>query len=113
MRMWRCGQCSQTISYRDGMRFCTDCGHALGAPCAACGQEALAGDRHCGFCGVSLAAGPLGPEGPEVPWPSPGPSPELARLVEAARLRAQAAEALPAPPTKAHLAQADVDALFH
>ena len=40
-----------------GMRFCGDCGQALGEPavCGACGADLPAGFRFCGNCGSSVA----------------------------------------------------------
>lgn len=114
--MWllQCERCAQRLPYREGLRFCTGCGHPIAAPCGACGQQALPGDRHCGFCGQArLAAAPGSASPAETAVTAATPeAQEFARLAEAARARALAASGVPAPPTKAHLDQDDIDSLF-
>lgn len=40
---------------REGRRYCAACGHALPAPCAACGFVNEFAERFCGGCGTALA----------------------------------------------------------
>ncbi|MEG3640295.1 adenylate/guanylate cyclase domain-containing protein [Magnetococcus sp. PR-3] len=42
---------------RDGVRFCTQCGLALGAFCPRCQFSVEAGDRFCGGCGFRMQMG--------------------------------------------------------
>jgi hypothetical protein len=67
------------------------------------------GDRHCGFCGAAMGLPVVSASA--LPAAAPAPD-EKTVWVEAARARARQAAAKPAPPTKAHLSQADVDNLF-
>ncbi len=50
MRCERCG-----AENREGVRFCTGCGSALGTKCARCGTDNQPGDRFCGSCGAPLS----------------------------------------------------------
>jgi predicted amidophosphoribosyltransferase len=106
--LMRCARCSHAFLFREGQRFCTGCAAPVTVPCGQCGKDGLPGDRFCGFCGGATAepAALLPPAAPAAV------SEELAGLVEAARARARLVAAMPAPPTKAHLSQADVDSLF-
>jgi class 3 adenylate cyclase/tetratricopeptide (TPR) repeat protein len=52
----RCPQCQ--FENPSGMRFCGQCGAAVGASCPRCGAEVPAGFRFCGHCGASLPAVP-------------------------------------------------------
>ncbi len=53
-----------------GARFCNECGAALAAVCAACGQGNPPGSRFCDTCGQSLTAPPPAAE----PTPEPVPA---------------------------------------
>ncbi|HUR73203.1 MAG TPA: adenylate/guanylate cyclase domain-containing protein [Sporichthya sp.] len=53
---------------REGLRFCTDCGAAIGVACPGCGASAEPGGRFCGHCGTSLSAAP--PAGTTCPAPT-------------------------------------------
>jgi class 3 adenylate cyclase/tetratricopeptide (TPR) repeat protein len=53
----------------EGLKFCIECGGALGAGCAACGFENLPAAKFCGQCGGPLVAAsrPLENESSEIP----------------------------------------------
>jgi class 3 adenylate cyclase/tetratricopeptide (TPR) repeat protein len=51
----RCPSCNH--DNRVDRRFCTECGGALAASCAACGASIEPGEKFCGGCGAPLTAG--------------------------------------------------------
>ena len=57
-----CGSCGQ--ENREGARFCSGCGAALGRSCARCGAELRAGARFCDACGQAVE-----PAAPAAPAP--------------------------------------------
>lgn len=136
MILLRCAACGQNTPHREGVRFCSACGAALGlSACPSCGRDAFWGDRHCACCGLGLseasAEAPSMPPRP-APW-APTPAPlqqplaagavplpaappalldDFQSLIQEARSRAHAAEEQPLAPGKAHLTQDDIDRLF-
>lgn len=102
--MIRCPRCRHESPYRDGVRFCAACAERVTTPCHHCAQDNFPGDQHCAFCATPLSV-EAAPVGPKVVRD------ELVRLAEAARARAVLIRGS-APPSAAHLTQADIDDLF-
>ncbi|WP_309892627.1 adenylate/guanylate cyclase domain-containing protein [Archangium sp.] len=50
-----CSRCESEIA--DGLKYCTECGAAVAAPCSQCGFKSPPRSKFCGQCGTSL--GPL------------------------------------------------------
>lgn len=114
----RCGHCGQNCYYREGMRHCSGCAASIVTPCTGCGRDVFFGDRFCMFCAVPLATGP-GPgyaaAADAAPVPVDLPAGDIAALrVLAAEAHERAAESASrkALPSKQHLDQTDIDAMF-